>query len=107
MGYSFNGQCYEDASLALKAFNSSFPLMDGASINTLVSSSVAGSTITYSVSSRQWSSNTLASRTGTASLTACTDSYINKFDTLATQDILVGVALSIAFCIGIVAGYHK
>jgi len=76
MGFSFNGRCYQDGPTVLKAFNLQFPIVDGTSVNDLVSSSINTATspvLSYSVLSRQWSTNTLTSRTGSITLESCNE----------------------------------
>lgn len=76
MGFSFNGRCYQDGPTVLDAFKIQFPIVDGTSVVDLVSSSISTATtpvLSYQVLSRQWSNNTLASRTGSITLEPCNE----------------------------------
>jgi len=99
MGWSFSGRCYTDANAVLNAFNLQFPIVDGTSAVDLVSSSISGSppVLSYSVLSRQWSSNTIASRTGSMTLESCTVTGLDQYD---VQSIIFPVVMVFAFLLG-------
>jgi len=76
MGFSFNGRCYQDGPTVLNAFKIQFPIVDGTSVIDLVSSSIstaATPVLSYQVLSRQWSTNTQSSRTGSITLESCSE----------------------------------
>ena len=100
-----NGTCYPDTASALTVFKKSFPYYDGNSANDLVAATVAGSVLTYNINSRQWSSNALASRTGTVKFQSCTvpDSTFTV-DQIPVQNVLVVCMCMIMFALGIQFG---
>jgi hypothetical protein len=86
--YALGGQCYVDGAHALQAFVNSFPVQDGGgNFLTLVSASLSGTTINYSVNQRAWTSNGLASRTGSFVLQTCTELTAPSFDPLSAGAI--------------------
>lgn len=100
MGWSFSGRCYIDANAVLTAFNLQFPMVDGSSANYLVSSSISSASppvLSYSVLSRQWSSNTLASRTGSMTLQSCGD----QTNVQLLPDYSVALLVGICFMFGL------
>lgn len=108
MPYAFNGRCYETTAEGLKAFQVSFPRVDGTATEALNSSSInATGLVTFSIAHRPLTTNTVTARTGTLQLTACTDSYVNQFEALAIQDIAVGIGIALAFAIGFAGGFKR
>lgn len=69
--YGFQGECIDSAAV-LERFNATFPKIDNAgNFTSLVSSSFNGTAISYSLTTREITSNTLYSRTGTLAVTTC------------------------------------
>jgi hypothetical protein len=99
MGWSFSGRCYSDSAAVLSAFNLQYPMVDGASANYLESSSITGTppVITYSVQSRQWASDTVASRTGSLTLQPCG----NQSDVQLLPDYSVALLVGICLMFGL------
>lgn len=84
MPNAYNGQCYATCAEAHQAFIKQFPYLDGMGFLSYVSSSVnASCVLTYSLNHRPWTTNTLSSRTGTATLPACSTPDITPFDPVA------------------------
>jgi len=106
VGYAFNGTCYPDGATALTAFNLGVMNTDGAHINTLTSSSVAGTppVITYNISSRTLATTTAtAARTGTITLKECDYSFMQTKD--LPDMVLIAVLLFAAF-MGLRTGFR-
>jgi len=104
MGWSFSGRCYSDSQAVLSAFNLQFPIVDGTSVNDLISSSISSATppvLSYSVQSRQWSSNTLASRTGSITLESCGNE--SNIQLLPDYSVVLLVGVVIMFGLGFIA----
>lgn len=100
MGFSYNGRCYQDGPTVLDAFNIQFPIVDGTSVVDLVSSSITTAeppVLTYEVLSRQWSTDTLTSRTGSITLESCT---VTGLDQYHVQSIIFPVVMVFAFLMG-------
>lgn len=71
IGFLLAGTCWATTDDALLAFRSGFPQFEGDFVNTINSSSVAGSVITYSFRSYQISNNKAWTVTGSHTLASC------------------------------------
>lgn len=108
MPYSFSGRCYENADEVLKAFRHHFPQVDGEGVVSLDSSSISETgLITYTIQSRTWATGSQNTNSSTVQLPSCNESYINKFEPFAMQDIAVTTGFFFAFLIGMAMGYQK
>ena len=106
MGYAWNGNCWPDTATALEAFKKDVVDIDSAGINTFTAVPTINATglVTWSISNRYFSASSATTRTGTTQLPTCTQFADNKFELLATQDVIAAIGFGLAFVIGIVAG---
>lgn len=109
MGFAWNGKCWPDVATALEAFKSDVPNVDAAGINAFTAVPTVNATglITWSISNRPLNTTSATTRTGTTQLMTCTQYADNKFELLATQDVVAAIGIGIAFVLGIAAGQLK
>lgn len=101
MPYGMNGVCYETLGEALDAFATSFPRDDaGGNFISLVSYSVSGTTVNYSVTQRPWNSNTVYSRTGSFVVPSCSEvTSPSMWDITAAQGAQIGAAILLIWAV--------
>lgn len=72
MGLSLQGSCYKDAAEVLRQFESQFPHADSQGMTSVSTApSVLGNTLSYTLVTDDFTSNTQRTNTGTVQLTAC------------------------------------
>jgi hypothetical protein len=101
MAYGMNGVCYVTIPEAMDAFYSGFPRDDGGgNYLTLVSATLSGSTVSYSVQQRVWNSNTVQSRTGSFVIPTCTEvTEASMWEITAAQGAQIGGAILLVWAV--------
>lgn len=104
MGFAWNGVCYQDSAAALAAFAQDVPSADAAGIIAFTAQpSIAGGTITWSISHRPLTGTTATTRTGTTVLQACTEGV----EQWPVQSILLPAVLFFCAFMGFSTGYRS
>lgn len=101
MPYGMNGVCHATVGEALDSFAASFPRDDaGGNYLALVSYSVSGSTVSYSVAQRPWNSNALYSRTGSFVIPSCSEvTETSMWEITPAQGAEIGGAILLVWAI--------
>jgi len=101
MAYGMNGICHATVQEAMDSFVSSFPRDDaGGNYLTLVSASVTGLTVNYSVQQRPWNSNVLNARTGSFVIPTCSEvTEASMWEITAEQGAQIGGAILLVWAV--------
>lgn len=106
MGFLWNGRCYQDGASALQAFRASLTNGDSGGITTFSQPPTIDSAgvVSWSISHRSFTSNSVSTRTGTTQLGSCTQSYFNVDEAIS---LVPFIGFFVAFAFGYIAGQQR